>query len=556
MKKKRKGGVIMAKTIERRMVLRDQVTPTMSKINKSTMSYKGNLKTLRREGNNTWWGMRRSMMGVAFAGLAMVKSLLAVRDLEKAFIDESQAIAKLEAVFRATGTATQEQVEGLKAYSSVLQKTGVIADEVILSGMQQLATFNITSDTVETLSGGMMDLVAQVKGLNATQEDAINVSNMVGKAMTGQLGALSRVGVIFDEAQGQVLKYGTESERAAMMAQVLQQNVGGVNAALAATDEGQIKQVANAFGDIQEILGQVVVRVKGGFASAFNESLPVIEAKVNAVADAVNRWVDEGGVERFTETISILGQTIADVSPLIGIAAGGLLLYKTYAVVAMIAQQGLNAAMMANPVGFVIGALMLLIGAIVLVRKNKDLLKLKFMTTWNAIAEYTEGGINRMIGGLNTFLSATAYLKDSVISFFDSMWNVVVTMAENRVKDWVAPINAVLRALEKDEIKVNFGAAKADATKPVYQKRNYIDEIQVKRFSDDTISAIETSRAKKQKKDIENNTAAMAALAETLDENTSAVGSNTAALKQSSRDMTGEEIADKLLPRLERVVYG
>jgi len=556
MKKKVRGGVKMSKAIERRMVLRDQVTPTMNKISKSNMKYKKGLKTLRKDGNRTWWSLKRNMMGVVFAGMALVKSVLAVREMEEAYSNQVQAVAKLEAVFNSTGKATKAQVASLQSYASELQKVGVIGDEVTISGMQQLATFNVTSDTVEALSSGMNDLLAQQKGVNATQQDAVNISNMVGKAMMGQVGALSRVGITFSEAQAEVLKYGTESEKAAVMAQVLQQNVGGVNAALAATDVGQIAQANNTMGDLRETIGQTVVKIKGAFAKAFNENLPAIEAKVNSVADAINRWVDEGGVDNLIETFGIVKQTLQDLAPVIGLVAYGIGVYKVQAMYAAIAQQGLNAAMMANPIGFVVGALMALIAVVVLVRKHQDLLKLKFMTSWNSISEYAEGGINRMIGGLNTMLSGVGYFKDRVVHFFKSMWNSVIKYSEQKMQDWIKPINKVLDFLGKDTIKLNFSAAQVDAVTPTYSKKNYINDIEVKQFSDDKISAIKEARRKKQEKELEDNTKAMAALSETLEGNTEAVSSNTEAVKASSKDMTGEQIADKLLPRLERVVYG
>lgn len=546
----------MSKAIERRMVLRDQVTPTMNKINKNTLAYKHSLKTLKADGTRSWWAIRNGMVGVAVAGAALLGSVFAIRELEQGYIELSQAQTKLQAIFKATGMASEGQVESLKTYANALERTGVVADDIIISGMQQLASFNVTSDTVQTLSSGMMDLVAQQKGLNATQGDAVNIANMVGKAMTGQVGALSRVGIIFNEAQGQVLKYGTEQEKAATMAEVLRQNVGGVNAALANTDEGRVKQLTIAMGGFQDEIGAVIVKLKSSFASAFMEYLPVIEAKIKSVTDAITRWADNGGVDSLVETFAILTKTVKDFGPIIGLAAAGIAAYKIYAMRAAIAQFSLNAAMRANPIGFVIGGLMALIGVVVLVRKHKDLLKLKFMTTWNAIAEYTEGGINRMIGGLNSFLSGVAYFKDSVIYFFQNMWNIVVTMAEKKIQEWAEPINAVLRAIGKEEIKVNLSAAKIDTVAPTYSKQNYIKEIEFKRFSDDTISALQEARAKKQQKDVDNNTKALSALTDTMLDNTDAVASNTAALKTSSRDLTGEEIADKLLPRLERVVYG
>jgi hypothetical protein len=528
----------------------------MKKINKSNMKYKSNLKNLRKTGKRTWWSMKRNMMGVVFAGLALAKSVLAVRDMEEAYTNQVEAVAKLEAVFKSTGKATDAQVASLQTYAAELQKVGVVGDEVSIAGMQQLATFNVTSDTVETLSSGMMDLVAQQKGLNATQEDAVNISNMVGKAMMGQVGSLSRVGITFSDAQAQVLKYGSESEKAAVMAQVLQQNVGGVNAALAATDAGQVQQVKNTIGDLHETLGQTVVRIKGAFARAFNENLPAIEAKVNAVADAINRWVDEGGVDSLIETFGIVKQALSDLLPVFALAAGAVAYYKTMALYTIIAQKGLNAAMMANPVGFVVGALMALVAVIVLVRKHQDTLKLKFMTSWNSISEYAEGGINRMIGGLNSMISGVDYFTSSVEYFFKSMWNSVVKYSEQKIQDWIEPINSVLRFLEKDTIKLNFSAAQVDAVTPTYSKKNYINEIQVKQFSQDKISAIEEARRKKQEKELEDNTKAMAALSESIEGNTDAVSTNTEALKSSSKDMTGEQIADKLMPRLERVVYG
>src|SRR5660398_211431 len=93
LKKKVRGGVRMSKAIERRMVLKDQVTPTMKKITKSNMKYKKNLKSLRKTGSSTFWNLKRSMMGVAFAGLALVKSVLQRRELEEAYSKQVEAVS-------------------------------------------------------------------------------------------------------------------------------------------------------------------------------------------------------------------------------------------------------------------------------------------------------------------------------------------------------------------------------------------------------------------------------------------------------------------------------
>ncbi len=61
---------------------------------------------------------------------------------------------------------------------------------------------------------------------------------MLGKVMDGQTGALSRYGYSFDAIQEQILKYGTEAQRAAVLSDVVSSAVGGMNAELAKTDDG------------------------------------------------------------------------------------------------------------------------------------------------------------------------------------------------------------------------------------------------------------------------------------------------------------------------------
>ena len=190
---------------------------------------------------------KTAAIGVGAVSAAAAAGLTALfsgsTELAKAQIE---AETKLEAVLgnvasiqaRGAGAAAQAK-EKLMGVASELQQIGVIGDEVTLAGMQQLATFQLSEKEITTLAGGMTDLLAQQKGLNASQEDAVAIGNMIGKVMQGQTSALSRVGITFTEAQEQALKMGNAEQRAAVLAEILQQNVGGVNAALAQTDQGK-----------------------------------------------------------------------------------------------------------------------------------------------------------------------------------------------------------------------------------------------------------------------------------------------------------------------------
>ena len=407
----------MSKAIERRMTLKDQVTPTMSKINKTTLSYKKSVRDLQYQGKKTWRSLKSGMLGVAAAGATLMGSVMAIQQTTEAYQNQIEAETKLEAVMKSTGKATQTQVGELKKYASSLQQIGVVGDEVTLSGMQQLATFNVTSDTIKELSPGMADLVAQQKGVNATQTDMISIANMVGKAMGGQVGALSKVGISFTEAQANILKYGTEEEKAATLAQVLQQNVGGVNEALASTDIGQIAQAKNAIGDFQESIGGAVVNIKAGLASAFLDNLPAIQTAIDKVTASINGWVDSGGVERVINVMINLKDTAIMLAPVIGIAAVGLIGYKIYAMQAAASQWSLNAAMAANPIGFVITAVIALIGVVAFLRAHFQRIKLVSMQVWNAVMDGAQGAVSALTGVVNKMISIFSY-GSSMIKYF------------------------------------------------------------------------------------------------------------------------------------------
>lgn len=65
----------------------------------------------------------------------------------------------------------------------------------------------------------MNDMIAQQYGLESSTEGATQIATMLGKVMNGQTEALSRYGYKFDEVQKEILQFGTESERAAVLAQ-------------------------------------------------------------------------------------------------------------------------------------------------------------------------------------------------------------------------------------------------------------------------------------------------------------------------------------------------
>lgn len=191
--------------------------------------------------------VRDGLYSLSQATQAFTNTFTGVQQIQQAmqrFTDEysvqEQNEKRLAEVMRERMGASDEMIKSMSRLASAQQEIGVVGDEITLQGMQQMATFLKEKQSLDVLTPAMLNLLVQQRGLNATGEDAQAIGNLLGKAMQGQVTALRRVGISFDEAQAKIMKTGTEEERAAMLAQIVTQNVGNMNAEMAKTEAGKV----------------------------------------------------------------------------------------------------------------------------------------------------------------------------------------------------------------------------------------------------------------------------------------------------------------------------
>ena len=192
----------------------------------------------------------------------------AMQGLTRAYAIQQEAETKLASNMRNTIGASDAEIQSIKDLCSAQQQLGVIGDEVQLAGAQELAVHVRHTETLKTLIPAMNDMIAKEKGLSATQESATNIAKMLGKVMDGQVTVLRRYGITASDAQLEVLKLGTEEERAAVLSQLIADKMGGVNRELAKTSSGQVQQLTNAMGDLGEQVGGVLTKVQPYVAMA------------------------------------------------------------------------------------------------------------------------------------------------------------------------------------------------------------------------------------------------------------------------------------------------
>lgn len=217
------------------------------------------------------------------------RAISSFKQITAAYQTQIEAEARLGATMRNSTSATKEQIQSVKDLASALQETGVVGDEVQLAGAQELATYVGSVDSIKKMLPVLNDMVAQQYGFNATTDNAVTIATMLGKVLLGQTSALSRYGYKFTEAQEQLLKFGTEEQKVATLAEVVEESVSGVNKALADTPTGKVKQLSNDFGDLKETLGKFLTEI----AYPIIVQLDVIVKKLNKVFTEASKGIKE-----------------------------------------------------------------------------------------------------------------------------------------------------------------------------------------------------------------------------------------------------------------------
>ena len=368
--------------------------------------------------------MRTAGTYATIAGGAMI---LAGKKLLSLTTVQNQAETKLTEIYKTRMGATNKAAKATMNLASALQKEGVIGDEVTLSGAQQLATFAKYPSTVNKILPAMGNLLVQQKGYNATADDAKNVANMLGKAMTGQVGALKRVGISFTDAQAKILKTGNEEQRAAMLAKVVTQNVGNMNKEFAKTDEGKIAQAKNALGDLGERLGAVLLPALANIAKWVSENImPKVESLISFIEAHPIIGKAATAIAGF---LVVAGPIIALIG---GITSGiGILMTSVTKIISVIGMVGKAMSfLMANPWVAIITAIAVVA---LLIYKNWDKVKAFLIKIWNAISAAAKAvwePIKQFFVGIwNGIKSAAITAWNGIKSFFSAIWNGIKAVA-------------------------------------------------------------------------------------------------------------------------------
>ncbi|MGJ0663377.1 hypothetical protein ACR73S_06475 [Bifidobacterium adolescentis] len=237
-------------------------------------------------------GMATVVSGAATAAAAYLVNF--GKQSVAAALKAGEVTAKFQQVAK-NNNWTDEEQKSLLSLNKTLGQTGVISGGTLKAAQAQLGTFALTADQVKTLTPALADMIANNKGYNATAQDGVQIANLLGKVMTGNATALSKYGVTMTDAQKKVLQEGSASEKAAMAAQVLEANFGGINKALAQTPQGKMTILQHEIAGLKTSIGNDLIAAFGGVGGAVIKMVQAVEPLITALFDKIAQLAQKIG---------------------------------------------------------------------------------------------------------------------------------------------------------------------------------------------------------------------------------------------------------------------
>ena len=233
--------------------------------------------------------------GVAAAASAAFATKVGV-DAVRAAMDDQKSQALLASTLRNTVGATDAAIASTEQYITLLQKEVSVADDELRPALATLARATGDVTSAQALLGTALNISA------GTGKDLQSVSLALSKAVNGNLGALTRLGVPLD---ANIIK----SKDFNKALDVLNDTFKDQADVRAKTLEFRLKGLQIAYGEILETLGYALLPVIEQFANVISTKvLPQLEAWISANKDKL-----AAGLEKILTQVPILIEQVTNL---------------------------------------------------------------------------------------------------------------------------------------------------------------------------------------------------------------------------------------------------
>ena len=217
---------------------------------------------------------KKSALAFAAAGAAVgAFSIKVGTDAVRAAMDDQKSQALLASTLRNTVGATDAAIASTEEYITLLQKEVNVADDELRPALATLARATGDVASAQSLLGTALNISA------GTGKDLASVSLALSKAVNGNLGALTRLGIPLDANT-------IKSKNFNKALDVLNDTFKNQADVRAKTLEFRLKGLNIAYGEVLETLGYALLPVIEQFANVVSTKvLPKLEEWIKANKD-------------------------------------------------------------------------------------------------------------------------------------------------------------------------------------------------------------------------------------------------------------------------------
>lgn len=240
---------------------------------------------------------------------AVQKAVDAGAELIRTYSLQEQAERRLQTVLRATQNAVGMSASELFDLADSLSSVTAYSDQEIIAVEQMLAaTRKISSEVMPEAIKAVLDMAA------ATGDDAAGAAKDLAQALSdpaGEIESLKEKGIQLTEEQAENIKRVQEQNGVYEAQKLLLKEVagtyGGMAEAIADTDTGKLKQIANVWQDIKEGLGE-------GLLNLIQPALDTLYERLSDISDLVDGINERRDMADLADYVNEQGASNIDLS--------------------------------------------------------------------------------------------------------------------------------------------------------------------------------------------------------------------------------------------------
>lgn len=386
-----------------------------SKLNAAQQVYNSNL----RKGSERANALTGELKGMVASYVGISALIMGGRNALMAFDAQAKADAQLKSALVSTNFAAGKSFQELADKAAEFQNKTLFGDEVVEQAQAMLLTFkNIRGDIYDRTVPAILDLATAMKS------DPTSAALQLGKALNEPLmglQALTRSGVQFSQSQKDLIKNLVETGQLAKAQAIILDEVysqfGGSAENAAKAGIGPWQLFMNQMGEYMEALGGKLIKV------------------LTYLIDFAH-WI-----ERNIGWIGALATTVGSF----------LVIYKTWIMLTKVqatVQALLNAVMMANPIGLLIGAIAALVAGIIYAWNKFEWFRGAVLGVWEVLKGFGTMIKDYVINRFWELINGLTGIGETLVHFFKGEWKQAWDSGKEAIRN-LAGVDSKMTALKQ-----------------------------------------------------------------------------------------------------------